>query len=76
MRFTVNLMTEAEVRDFLRISRSSMRRILKQGNSLPRIQISDRRFMFDRADVEAFLASKPKGFFNTLKLEQPPRKAA
>jgi excisionase family DNA binding protein len=48
-------MTKAECQEYLRISKSSLEKLVKEG--LPRIKL-DRKVLFRKADVDRWLESK------------------
>ena len=55
-RMKRELMTKAELMDYLRISKRTLDKLMKTGN-LPYIKLA-RRVLFKREDVDAFLETK------------------
>ena len=51
-------MTKAECQEYLRISKSSLEKLVKQG--LPRIKL-ERKVLFRKADVDKWLERKVQG---------------
>ena len=51
-------MTKAECQEYLRISKSSLEKLVKKG--LPRIKL-DRKVIFRKADVDCWLERKVQG---------------
>jgi excisionase family DNA binding protein len=51
-------MTKAECQEYLRISKSSLEKLVKEG--LPRIKF-DRKVLFRKADVDRWLERKVQG---------------